>query len=291
MVAVGARLWRKGEFGTTVWDRRLAAMFRGVPARPPGTATAPEVLLLEPEPGTTPSPKPPVRIFLGTEPAQARAERVFVWSVLRVRDPSRRYEVHVMRDLEGFERRLWKTGFTNYRYAIPHLAGGSGRAIYNDVDQVYLADPAELFDADMGGKAVLSIDERETSVMLLDCAKLVPLWPLVDARTVASHKQFRTRVTDAGLWGRMSPFWNSRDHEYRPDRSKLLHFTILHKQPWRPFPDELRYRPHELAPLWLGLEREADAAGFELSRLPRRPGRPAAEGQSDGARYTRGPGP
>ena len=29
----------------------------------------------------------------------------------------------------------------------PHIAGGSGRAIYNDVDQVYLADPGELFDA------------------------------------------------------------------------------------------------------------------------------------------------
>ena len=57
----------------------------------------------------------------------------------------------------GFDRRRWLTGFTNYRFAIPHFAGGSGRAIYNDVDQIYLRDPAELFDTDMGEHGFLSI--------------------------------------------------------------------------------------------------------------------------------------
>jgi hypothetical protein len=267
MVAVRARLWRTSEFGTTMWNRRWNVLLRRPASRAPGTLPAPSLLTLEPLSGVSASPAPPVRIFLGSEPAQARAERVFVWSVLQARDPARRYEIHVMRDLEGFDRRLWKTGFTNFRYAIPHFAHGEGRAIYNDVDQIYLADPGELFDTPMDGKAVLSIDERETSVMLLDCAKLVDLWPLADAQKITSHRHFRTRVTAAGLWGRMSPAWNSRDHEYRAGQSKLVHFTILHRQPWQPFPAELRYLPHEHAGLWFDLERAADMAGFRLAQL------------------------
>lgn len=271
MVAVASKLWRTSKFGTTLWDRRLVALFRATPRRAAGTALAPTVLLLEPALDVPPSPKPPVRIFVGSEGAQVRAERIFVWSIMRVRDPSRRYEIHVMKDLAGFDRRRWKTGFTNYRYAIPHFAGGSGHAIYNDVDQIYFADPAELFDAEMDAKAVLSIDDRETSVMLLDCAKLTDLWPLADAQNVTSHRHFRVKVTGAGLWGHMSPFWNSRDHEYDAAQSKLLHFTILHRQPWQPFPEELRYRQHEHAKLWLELEQEADSAGFSLSQLARSP--------------------
>ena len=46
----------------------------------------PDLVVLGVEPGRTPSTLPPVRIFLGTEEGQYRAERVFVWSVLQVRD-------------------------------------------------------------------------------------------------------------------------------------------------------------------------------------------------------------
>src|SRR6056300_1268901 len=105
--------------------------------RRPGDRKAPVLVALDPDPDVTPSEKPPVRIYLGSEPAQYRAERVFVWSVKKHRDPRRRYEIYLMKDLEGFDRSKWKTGFTNYRYAIPALAGNQGRAIYNDVDQIY----------------------------------------------------------------------------------------------------------------------------------------------------------
>ena len=117
--------------------------------RAPGFRDAPEVVRFDPEPGVTPSEKPPVRIFLGTEPLQARAERVFLWSVKAVRDPARAYEIHLMKDLAGYSRDGWTTGFTNYRYAIPALGGEHGRGVYNDVDQIYLADPAPMFDLDM----------------------------------------------------------------------------------------------------------------------------------------------
>ena len=82
----------------------------------------PDLVVLGVEPGCTPSTLPPVRIFLGTEEGQYRAERVFVWSILQVRDPSRVYEIHLMKNVAGFDRRGWRTGFTCYRFAIPDFA-------------------------------------------------------------------------------------------------------------------------------------------------------------------------
>ena len=254
----------KTAFKTTYRHRKISALLTREKPRPAGYRQRPVLVRLAPLAGLAPSDKPPVRIFLGTEPAQYRAERVFVWSVLQVRDPARTYEIHIMKDLAGFDRSEWKTGFTNYRYAIPALAGGSGRAIYNDVDQIYLADPAELFDSDMRGAGLLSIDDRETSVMLLDCAKMIEVWTLGEAQTIHKHKYFRTIVHDAGLWGYMAAAWNARDFEYVAGQSKLLHFTTLHKQPWQPFPGELKYEGHDLAGLWRDMERAADAAGFEI---------------------------
>ena len=109
-----------------------------------GMRAEPECLVLGVAEGVVPSTKSPVRIFLGTEPAHYRAERVFIWSIERFRDPARIYEIYIMKELAGFNRRRWLTGFTNYRFAIPHFTGGTGRAIWNDVDQAYLSDPAEL---------------------------------------------------------------------------------------------------------------------------------------------------
>ena len=137
-----------------------------------GIRSQPECVVLGVCPGVTASAKPPVRIFLGTQLAQYRAERVFFWSVEQARDPGRVYEIYLMKELHGFDRRGWLTRFTNYRFAIPRLAGGFGKAIYNDVDQVYLGDPGELFDTDMGAHGYSSLSDRDTAVMLIDCQRM-----------------------------------------------------------------------------------------------------------------------
>lgn len=249
-------------FKTTFRHRRIGALLRLHGDRPPGTRPRPETIVLDVAPGVAPSPRPPVRIYVGTEAAQFRAERVLVWSIMRHRDPARRYEIHLMKDLAGIDRHAWKTGFTCYRYAVPELAGGAGRAIYNDVDQIYLADPAELFDLDMDGRAQLGITERENSVMLLDCEPMARIWRVAERRRGEKHKRFRAAVHAAGLWGPLPGVWNARDGEYVAGQSKLLHFTTLQTQPWVPFPRELRYRDHPLVEVWRELERDADAAGF-----------------------------
>jgi hypothetical protein len=250
----------KGEFETGFWDRKLRWHLFGDKTPGPGTRDQPECVRFPAEPGTEASPKPPVRIYLGTEDAQHRAERAFLWSIRKHRDPARVYEIYLMNDLAHFDRADWKTGFSRYRFAIPALAGQKGRAIYNDVDQIYLADPAHLFDLDMGNRAYLSITRRETSVMLLNCERLGPLWTWDDALT-CRKKHFRSLAEE--FWGPLDGSWNARDSEYRPGESRLLHYSRLHTQPWHPLPKMLRYRPHDLAEVWLDVERDAIEAKFD----------------------------
>ncbi len=229
--------------------------------RPPARRKRPDRIVLGVRPGHRPSAKAPVRIYLGTERGQFRAERTFLWSVEKHRNPGRIYEIYLLRDLIGFRRRFWLTGFTNYRFAIPWYAGFSGRAIYNDADQVYLTDPATLFDLDMDQAGFLSINDRDTSVMLIDCQRMAEAWNEA-AVCRLSRKQLEARARDAGLWGRLDGGWNSRDKEYQAGESKLVHFTTLHTQPWRPFPDQFVYYDNPTGQLWPDLEREADQAGF-----------------------------
>ena len=211
-----------------------------------------------------PSAKPVVYLFVGTEATQYRAERVFVWSIEQVRDPGRVYKIYVMKNLAGFDRRGWLTGFTNYRFAIPHFACSLDirRAIYNDVDQVYLADPGELFDTDLGAHGFVSISDRDTSVMLMDCARMATVWSIQEAQ----HKRRQTIEAKAtSLWGPLDPVWNARDEEYRPGRSKVLHYTTIHSQPWQPFPERYAYQRNPVAHVWLDLERAADRAGYHIA--------------------------
>jgi len=255
---------KEWQFKTRWYHRMPRYWFEKALVRPEGVREAPEVLRLDVASGVKANKKPPVRIFLGTEAGQFRAERVFVWSVMQVRDPARVYEIYFMKDLKGYDRSGWKTGFTNYRYGIPAMGGGKGRAIYNDVDQLYLADPGEMFDLDMGGAGMLCITERETSVMLIDCEKMIKYWTLDHAQHGKKHSFFRDTVHENKLWGRLPAEWNARDDEFTADKSKCFHFTTLQTQPWQPFPDVLRYEPHPDGEVWFSRERAADAAGFSI---------------------------
>lgn len=206
------------------------------------------------------SDRSPVRIFIGSEPAQHRAERVLLWSIERHRDPGRRYEITILRDLPGFQRRRWTTGFTNYRFAVPHLAEGRGLALYNDVDQIYRTDPAELLDGDLGDHGFLAVTADDSSVMLVDCARMAATWTLDAART-ASKRALAARAR--GHWGALDPAWNATCNAGVRGHEKLIHYTVLHTQPWRPFPERYVYLRHPAAECWQALEYEADAARYQ----------------------------
>ena len=224
----------------------------------------PELVVLPVRAGVSPGGKTPVRIYLGTENAQYKAERVFIWSIEQVRDPARVYEIYLMKHLCGFRSRFWLTGFTNYRFAIPHFAGETGRAIYNDVDQIYLKDPAELFDLDMNGHGYLAIDPGDTSVALFDCEKMAQIWNLEDAQKGRKNTLQARASSIEGMWGKMAGIWNARDREYVPGQCGVLHYTALHKQPWHPFPNLFVYQSNKVGGVWFDLEQSANAAGFQV---------------------------
>jgi mitochondrial fission protein ELM1 len=207
---------------------------------------------------------PAVRIFLGTEPAQYRAERMFVYALEQVRNPDRRYEIYRMTGLPGFAQAGWRTGFTNYRFAIPDLAGRHGRALYNDVDQLYTADPAALFDQPMGEHGYLALAPRETAVMLIDCERMHRCWNMKAATTTSKKKLHALAAQEPGCFGILDAIWHARDLEYRHGESRLLHYTTLHLQPWRPLPGQYSYQIHPFAEIFLSLEEAADASGYEL---------------------------
>ncbi|HEY2772647.1 MAG TPA: ELM1/GtrOC1 family putative glycosyltransferase [Candidatus Binatia bacterium] len=237
--------------------RRIISRIFPDPGRLPaaGVRDLPQKIVLPARPDSAPSDKPPVRIYVGTEAGQYRAERVFIYSVDKVRDLSRDYEIHLMKDVRGYDRRWWLTGFTNYRFAIAEWAGPTGRAIYNDVDQVWLSDPAELFDSDMHGKGFLAISPDDTAVMLIDCERMRTLW----TRDIVSHKP-RKQIEKASTheWGQLEACWHARDFDYVPGYSKCLHFTTIHEQPWHPLPGQYVYMPSPVHDIWHAMEKEAD---------------------------------
>ncbi len=231
---------------------------------PPAQAPLLTPVVFEAVAGHASSPLPLVRIFLGTEPAQHRAERVFFHSLQKVRDPARRYEVYRMSRLPGFGQGPWRTGFTNFRFAIPDLAGRHGRAIYNDVDEIYLGDPAPLFDLPMGDAGYLALTPADTAVMLLDCARMAEVWTLERAQRLGKKALLELAAGKPGLWAPLPAQWHARDMEYQPGFTACLHYTALNQQPWHPAPDQYSYHPHPLGELWRDLEREADTAGYEI---------------------------
>jgi hypothetical protein len=243
---------------------RRGLLRRSTPYARAGDRTRAEVISLPARVPPAGGDAPPVRIFVGTESGQHRAERVLVWSIEQVRDPARSYEIHLLRDLAGFDRRRWLTGFTNYRFAIPALAGARGRAIYNDVDQIYLADPAALFDLDLEGHGYLSIRPSDTSVMLIECERMARVWTPELVRT-SRRKAIEARAAAMpGLWGALAPEWNARDEEYAAGHTRVLHYTTIHTQPWQPCPERFVYQPNPVGEVWLALERSADRAGYRL---------------------------
>ncbi len=225
---------------------------------------APEVITLGVRPGVRPNGKPTVRIFLGTQPEQYRPERVFVWSIEQVRDPARVYEIHLMSRLPGYRSRFWNTGFTNYRFAIPHYAGYTGKAIYNDVDQIYLADPGLLFDMDLGPHGYLAISPTDTSVMLMDCEIMGRHWTLEGAQKRRKWALIRKALAAPECFGVLPPEWNARDHEHREGWTRCLHYTTLQRQPWKPFPERFYYFDNPDRGPWDALERDANLAAFQV---------------------------
>ena len=164
---------------------------------------------------------------------------------------------------------VWFTDFTCFRWASPEKCNFQGRAIYNDVDQIYLGDVKELWDLDMDGKAVLSLTTNETSVLLFDCEKFANLdwWPSIEEMKASNWgiKHYIQLLWNHDMFGILPTRWNCLDGRgYAENWTRLIHYTDMSSQPWRPYPERLSYRPHPVPiteELWMDFYYEAQEAG------------------------------
>ena len=101
--------------------------------------------------------------------------------------------------------------------------------------------------------------------MLIDCEKMLPWWNRAAASAPGAKGPLTKKPAEVpGLWGELDGHWNARDLEYVEGRTRCLHYTALHQQPWNPFPEAYSYHENPLAYVWHDLERAADEAGFEV---------------------------
>jgi hypothetical protein len=211
-----------------------------------------------------------IKIFVATCPNNKKAEVALEHSIkVHCSEP---FEIIWMRNGDepfvDFDETNWGTGFTPFRWLIPILTNWTGKAIYLDVDVLLLDDIAKLWNTDMGGKAILSL-KNNYSVMLMDCEKLSALPADFD-----EWKQSSCRPQYDGLFndcveildefemvGELDPYWNCLDGKNIDwQNAGLIHYTNKKTQPWHPYPERHEYQAHEnkaLEALWWVYYKEA----------------------------------
>lgn len=135
--------------------------------------------------------------------------------------------------------------FTPLRFAPPSLMNFEGRAVVTDPDCFGVGDVAELFERDMGGKAIMAVprpghnrrnDYIASSVMLLDCAKLRHWDFEQELDDLFAHRfdyidWIELKREEGGSIGFLEPEWNHFDR--LTPRTKILHTTKRRTQPWK----------------------------------------------------------
>lgn len=212
----------------------------------------------------------PIRVFIGTEPAQRLACEVLKFSIsARCGVPVEFTEIGSIDGEAPGPELPQQTGFSFVRWRVPQLVGYVGRAIYMDADIVVTGNIEALWkEAIPEDRAVLArptADDRYfTSVMLMDCAKLKhwDIWKLLD------------RVQHEPQWFYHTIMWASCKSPYRADFAALpkswnmldrwdaqtdaLHYTDLRRQPWR-------YSGHPSSEIF----RDELRAGIGAGAIPR----------------------
>jgi hypothetical protein len=222
-------------------------------------------------------------VFIGSGEASVLERKTLIYSIKKVSRVPPEIIVfngtHNTVEREGSEPQLapmslrakYKniTEFSNYRFLIPELCGHTGRAIYLDSDMICIADIGELFnaspdEADFLAKSFVDKSGQRRwglSVALYDCALChFDLERYVDEMgsglyTYNDLQQMSPQFLSVHPFriGEIDPNWNSYDHF--DGRTKLIHYTNLHMQPWK-----VRGHPH--GNLWFQYFHEARQAGF-----------------------------
>lgn len=182
-----------------------------------------------------------LRIFVGTSPnhEDVELEAVLEWSLRKhASDDVEIFWMKLTRGhpaLDGWDTSAWATPFTPFRWIVPELCDFTGRAIYCDVDFLFLDDPATLINQPIpDGKIALSKSPTRTCCTVWDCAAAREWLPPIEKmkREPEIHRRLRDMMRDRGLTAQFERNWNCLDGEKMPvEKIQALHFTSMPHQP------------------------------------------------------------
>jgi hypothetical protein len=220
----------------------------------------------------------PVRIFVGTDSRQVKAERVLEHTIRKA--TSGPVEIVWMDHSRGGQWEGWNIGrehgalpqvagpgwgteFSCYRFAVPEAAGFAGRAIYLDSDMLVLRDLRELFEQPMDRPWLKTPNCLAT--LLIDCSYFrdKSWWPrIATMRTSAwSINDYLSLLDEHDATGTISNKWNCHDGKnFVPGWTAIVHYTARRTQPWKPYPelfDYLRHPSQETGAMWWAAYLEA----------------------------------
>lgn len=184
------------------------------------------------------------------------------WAISEHGDPGT-WKVH--RPIEqAWPKKGWGTPFSTFRLAIPECMDFAGVAVYLDVDMIVLSDIAELLTYPRRAPWLCN-HPSITDVSVIDCAafKDKTWWPSINdmMRRGTYLHEGRTILARNGFIDPRLPWqWNARDNIQSDTR--LVHYTSVPWQPWRPYPT-VKYLPHPhsaLENLWRDTASAADKA-------------------------------
>lgn len=135
----------------------------------------------------------------------------------------------------------WRTGdlqsFTLSRFMPPQLMGYEGNTLVIDPDIFARCDVNELFDVHANGYPIAAcrkVGGWDTSVMVLDCAKLRH-WNIQEIfqqiRSGTHNYGYFITLQREPLVQELPRIWNSLD--YLDEQTKMLHTTNRLTQPWK----------------------------------------------------------
>jgi len=194
----------------------------------------------------------PIRVFIGTDDTQTVPTAVLKHSILtRTSAPVVFHELHNLNT--GLENEFY-TGFSFYRWGIPHACAFDGQAIYIDADVVVLCDINEVWQLPLSGHSHLvrprprfkfdrfrikRLGGAYASVMVIDCARARHWDFRAWCERAATDKQFYRDIMwcmpgseTAKLRGDLPAVYNDLDY-HEQNLTKIIHYTDLPNQPWK----------------------------------------------------------
>ena len=141
---------------------------------------------------------------------------------------------------KGWRTDMWATPFSALRWGIPAVCGFEGKAIYCDIDMIWMADVAELWDQKIPEGYGMLAKPEAPCVTLYDCERMKRILPSIDLikHTPGLYREIRDRIKPIAK--RYAGNWNCLDMRrdaggeyasvFDPD-IKVLHFTEIPTQP------------------------------------------------------------